>query len=138
MDTPDVATSAVRPAAHGSRPAALRLGILAAVLVAALALGGVGGLLVGRGVDAAQWQTSRASLTIEGPTAVTVDEEVTFTASVTGLDSWVWTLPSGRFVLDQETVTVSARTPGTSHLVLRGQDADGQELEVTHPLTVTE
>lgn len=137
-DPPDVATIGLGPAAEGSRPAALCLAILAVVLVAALALGGIGGLLLGRGLDGTPPQTSRASLAIEGPTAVTVDEAVTLTASVTGLDSWVWTLPSGRFVLDQETVTVTARTPGPSHLVLRGQDLDGQELEVIHPLTVTE
>ena len=106
-------------------------------MVAALVVGLTGGLLLS-GPDEAPSRTSLASVAIDGPAQVTVGEEVTFTASVSGMESWIWTLPSGRYVPDLPTVTITARTPGPSHLTLRGQDADGKEIEAVHELTVTE
>ena len=126
-----------RPAPGASGPHGGRLAILLASVVAALVVGLTGGLLLS-GPDEAPSRTSLASVAIDGPAQVTVGEEVTFTASVSGLESWIWTLPSGRYVPDLPTVTITARTPGPSHLTLRGQDADGKEIEAVHELTVTE
>jgi len=107
-------------------------------LLAAVAFGGViGGVAGRRWLATPASQTSTASLTIDGPDRVTLGEEATFTATTTGLDNWVWTLPSGRHILDEEAITITARTPGSAELVLRGRDADGTHLEVTHRLTVT-
>lgn len=127
------ATSAVAPPPRRWRTRALVVALLAAV-----AFGGViGGVAGSRWLATPASQTSTASLTIDGPDRVTLGEEATFTATTTGLDNWVWTLPSGRHILDEEAITITARTPGSAELVLRGRDADGTHLEVTHRLTVT-
>lgn len=126
-----------RPSPEVGRPRGRRLSILLASVVAALVVGVAGGLLLG-GPDEPPSRTSLASVAIEGPTQLTVGEEATFTAAVSGLESWIWTLPSGRYVPDLTSVTVTARSAGPSHLTLRGQDADGREIEAVHELTVTE
>ncbi|RIK17698.1 MAG: protein kinase [Acidobacteria bacterium] len=134
---PRPAARPTRPPAEAGRPRRRRLAILLASVLAALAVGVVGGLLVGP-PDEPPSRTSLASVAIDGPTRVTVGQEVTFTASVSGLESWIWTLPSGRYVPDLASVTITAQSPGPSHLTLRGQDADGREIETVHELTVTE
>lgn len=115
-----------------------RLGILLVVSVVALVVGVLGGYLLGQGTGAAPAQTPLASVEITGPTDLTVGAAATFTAEVTGLESWVWTLPSGRYVLDAPAITVTPETAGPSHLVLRGQDREGQEIVVEHHLQVRE
>ena len=64
-------------------------------------------VLLGQGTGAAPAQTPLASVEITGPTDLTVGAAATFTAEVTGLESWVWTLPSGRYVLDAPAITVT-------------------------------
>lgn len=77
-------------------------------------------------------------MAIEGPPEVRVGEQVTYDATVSGLQSWVWILPNGSYVVDQPSVSVSAMSIGTNEVVLRGKDADGTELEATLDITVTE
>lgn len=77
-------------------------------------------------------------MAIEGPTVMRVQETATFTAETEGLSSWVWTLPSGRYLVDQPTVTITASTPGAAQLLLRGRSADGTELLTVHRISVSE
>ena len=79
-----------------------------------------------------------ASLTITGPTEITVGEEAVFTAEVEGVDSWVWSLPSGSHVADAEQVTIVAASPGSAEVVLRGRSADGQQLEARATVKVSD
>lgn len=116
------------------RPRAL----LAVALVATLALGLLGGILAGRWWSDSPAETDLATVAIEGPAQVRVGEQATFDAMVTGLDSWMWVLPNGRYVVDQASVSVTALTTGTNEVVLRGKDAGGTELETTHEVTVTD
>ncbi|USQ76263.1 serine/threonine-protein kinase [Ornithinimicrobium cryptoxanthini] len=113
-------------------------GVLVMALVATLALGLLGGILAGRWWSGTPAETDLATVAIEGPTQVRVGEHTTFDAVVTGLDSWVWVLPSGRYVVDQASVSVSAVSTGTNEVVLRGKDAAGTELETAHEITVTD
>lgn len=129
--------SEVTTAPTGTASLGRRLGILLAAVAAGIVLGVLAARLLAPWDGDPPPRTALASVAIDGPTDLTVGEEVTFTAEVTGLDSWVWTLPSGRYVLDLETVTLTPQTAGPSHLTLRGQDADGTEIEVVHEVTVT-
>lgn len=61
-----------------------------------------------------------------------------FTAEVPGLDSWVWTLPSGRNLADEPDVTLTPTAPGTAEIILRARLPDGQDLEARHTVRVRE
>ena len=114
-----------------------RTALTALVVVAALLLGLGAGLLLGRG-DTVPSTVDGASLTITGPTEITVGEEAVFTAEVEGVDSWVWSLPSGSHVADAEQVTIVAASPGSAEVVLRGRSADGQQLEARATVKVSD
>lgn len=115
-----------------------RRAVLVAAVVAALALALLGGILAGRWWAGTPAETELAAVAIEGPPEVRVGEQVTYDATVSGLQSWVWILPNGSYVVDQPSVSVSAMSIGTNEVVLRGKDADGTELEATLDITVTE
>ncbi len=104
--------------------------------MAALLLGLGAGMLLGRG-DAVPSAVEGASLTITGPEEVAVGEEAVFTAEVEGVDSWVWSLPSGSHVADAEQVTIIAASPGTAEVVLQGHSADGRQLEARATVNVS-
>lgn len=110
-----------------------------ALLVAlpALALGvglGAGALL---GLDAAVPSAGGgSSLAISGPEEIRVGEQAVFTADVAGVDSWVWTLPTGEHLVDAEQATLTASGPGRAELVLRARTAEGQELEARRVVRV--
>lgn len=114
------------------------LRLVVVTVLAALAFGALGAYLGHRWRDGPPSQSASATVAIEGPDRVAAGEEVTFSATTTGLDSWVWTLPSGQHIIDEETITMTAQTAGWAELVLRGRDAEGTDLEVTHRLTVTD
>ena len=132
--TPPSAPAADAPSA----PPALRrrTALTALVVVAALLLGLGAGMLLGRG-DTVPSAVEGASLTITGPEEVAVGEEAVFTAEVEGVDSWVWSLPSGSHVADAEQVTIVASSPGTAEVVLRGSSADGRQLEARATVNVS-
>ncbi len=132
--TPPSALAADAPSA----PPALRrrTALTALVVVAALLLGLGAGMLLGRG-DAVPSAVEGASLTITGPEEVAVGEEAVFTAEVEGVDSWVWSLPSGSHVADAEQVTIIAASPGTAEVVLQGRSADGRQLEARATVNVS-
>ncbi|GAA4520485.1 serine/threonine-protein kinase [Brachybacterium paraconglomeratum] len=77
-----------------------------------------------------------ASISIDGPEELTVGEAATFTADVDGVDSWVWMLPGGRFIVDESTVSMTAASPGSAEVVLRSLTEDGTVLETHHRLRV--
>ncbi|MGO1284656.1 MAG: serine/threonine-protein kinase [Brachybacterium sp.] len=105
-----------------------RAALTALVAAVALLLGLGAGALLGPGVTAPAARDD-ASLAIEGPKEITVGEEAVFTAEVEGIDSWVWSLPTGSHLVDQEQAALTASGPGTAEVILRGRTADGQELE---------
>ncbi|MGO3289899.1 serine/threonine-protein kinase [Brachybacterium sp. AOP42-C2-15] len=114
-----------------------RSALTALVITLALLLGLGAGVLLGGG-DALPSAADGASLAIEGPEEVTVGEEAVFTAVAEGVDSWVWSLPTGSHLVDAEQAVLTASAPGTAQVVLRGRTADGQELEARTTVTVAE
>lgn len=79
-----------------------------------------------------------ASISISGPSEIDVGEEAIFTATVDGVTSWSWSLPTQRFVTDSAEVTMVATSPGTGEVVLRSRTSDGVELEARHIVRVVE
>ena len=59
-----------------------------------------------------------------------------FTAEVEGVDSWVWTLPTGEHLVDAEQAMLTASGPGRAELVLRARTTEGQELEARRVVRV--
>ena len=108
-----------------------------ATLAAALALGLGGGWLV-RGLGEPPEATSTARIAIDGPARATVGEPVTFTLRHTGIDSWVWVLPTGRHVADSSTVTLTPSGAGRASVEVRARDDEGRDLLAEHDLRVTE
>lgn len=119
------------PSPQPSRPRR-QLALVAAV-VASL------GLLAGLALDRLPWpSTAGATVAVDGPTSVEVGSTATFTADVTGADSWVWTLPTGAYEADTDTVELTPTGPGTARIVLRAVDPEGRETEVVHEFSVTD
>lgn len=112
-----------------------RRALVVALPVLALGLGlGAGSLL---GLDAsAPSAAGDSSLAIAGPDEIQVGEQAVFTAEVEGVDSWVWTLPTGEHLVDAEQATLTASGPGRAELVLRARTTEGQELEARRVVRV--
>jgi hypothetical protein len=114
-----------------------RRALLAALPVLTLGVGlGAGALL---GLDSATPSAAGDSaISIAGPEEIRVGEEAVFTAEVEGVDSWVWTLPTGAHLVDAEQIPLTASGPGRAEVVLRARASDGQELEARHLVRVRE
>ncbi len=108
----------------------------AAALVAVLLVGVLAGGLLIRATDDAPASTDTARISVEGPTDLLVGEPATFTARTEGVRHYVWELPTGRFVADQPTVTLTPRGAGSATVTLRAQDATGHDLRVVHEIEV--
>ena len=106
------------------------------ILVTALAALLTGYLLRGPGDPVAA--AEGASVSVEGPSEVQVGEPATFTAEVEGVESWVWVLPTGTHVADEDETILTPTSAGTAEVVLRTQAADGTRLEAQHTLRVVE
>lgn len=138
---PETRTTPTTPIVPADQPAPpRRWGLLAGIGAALTALALVIGVLVGMSLsdDEPVSSVDGVSISISGPSEVSVGEAATFTAEATGVDSWVWTLPSGSYRTDDREATVTATSPGTTLVVLRAQTPDGQELETRHPVRVVE
>ncbi len=109
--------------------------VVAALLAAVVGL--VGGLQLA-GDPGPPARSGDAAIAIDGPAEIAVGQEATFVAVVEGVDTWVWTLPTGGHLLDTPRVTTTARSSGTGRVVLRARAPDGTDLEAVHHLTVTE
>lgn len=134
----DSAANAPAGAVAGSTRADIgprRRALLVALPALALGVGlGAGALL---GLDAsAPSAAGDSSLAIAGPDEIQVSEQAVFTAEVEGVDSWVWTLPTGEHLVDAEQATLTASGPGRAELVLRARTTEGQELEARRVVRV--
>lgn len=127
---PAAAEAPAAPTPRRRIRALLAIGLLVMGLVSGIGLGEL--IWHDRPVAAADG----ASLAIDGPEEVTVGDTATFTADVAGVDSWVWMLPDGRFIVDESTVSMTAASPGSADVVLRSLGQDGTTLEVHHRLRV--
>lgn len=142
--TPGDPTTQHSPATHAAASARMprRLTRLQRILIAGLAaLALVVGMLLGTrltGDPSPPSHLGSASIAISGPSKIAVGEKAEFTAETDGVESYGWTLPDHRFVADQGTVSVTAKSPGRAVVVLRSQTSDGRELEVRHDVEVTE
>lgn len=106
------------------------------ILVIALASLLAGYLLRGPGDPVAA--AEGASVSVEGPSEVQVGEPATFTAEVEGAESWVWVLPTGTHVADEDETVLTPTSAGTADVVLRTRAPDGTQLEARHTLRVVE
>lgn len=113
------------------RPTAV---VVAAVTAAVLGLGAGAGATAW--LDRPRSAAGSASVTISGPATATVGEPVTLTASVAGAEHWVWTLPTGAYVTDDDTVRLTASSPGDAEVVLEARAPDGTALTTVHRLQV--
>ena len=113
-----------------------------ALVLAGLVIALVGGVLLGRwafeGSGTPPAHSASSSIDITGPDEIEVGQPAIFTAETDGVNSWVWTLPSHRYVSDQATVTITATSPGTAVVILRSQTPEGEDLEVRHSVQVVE
>lgn len=127
------------PSPQDSKPRPRWMRHLLLVSFVGVLVGGVflGGWLFG-GEDDPVAETQDASVNISGPDQVTVGEPAVFSAEADGVDSWSWTLPTGRHIADDPEVSVTPTSPGTAEIVLRSRGPDGQELEVRHTFRVVE
>lgn len=101
-----------------------------------LALGLGFGLEFARGDGLPPEATATAAIEIEGPVTATVGEPTTFTLRHIGTESWVWGLPTGRYVTGDQSVTLIPSSPGASQVTVNAYDEDGVELLTEHEFTV--
>lgn len=66
----------------------------------------MGGVLLGQNPGPASSQDG-VWLSIAGPGQVNIGEPAQVEAEVTGADSWVWILPTGRHVTDEDQVQLT-------------------------------
>ncbi len=124
----------------------------------ALAVGAAVALLVGggwwlgrRSADDGPDQTTRTledgqveisvteggvELSMVGPESVTVGEEATFTAEVSGADHFAWLAPDGLFYPDEPTLVVRPASEGSTTVRLISLDDDGDVVLAERDLQV--
>ncbi|GAB3811188.1 serine/threonine-protein kinase [Tessaracoccus terricola] len=137
----DEAAPSPDPAASHSvstSPPRARVGRWLAVVTAvvALACGLWAGWQLGDSTPPAS--VGGASIAIIGPDEVVVGESAVFTVDLDGVDTWVWTLPTGRYVVDEQEVAVRATSAGSGRVVLAARSPEGADLLVTHTFRVVE
>lgn len=108
--------------------------VVAAVTAAVLGLGAGAGVTAW--LDRPRAAAGSASVAISGPATATVGEPVTLTADVAGTEHWVWTLPTGAYVTDDDTVRLTASSPGDAEVVLEARAPDGTALTTVRRLRV--
>lgn len=108
--------------------------VVAAVTAAVLGLGAGAGVTAW--LDRPRAAAGSASVAISGPATATVGEPVTLTADVAGTEHWVWTLPTGAYVTDDDTVRLTASSPGDAEVVLEARAPDGTALTTVRRLQV--
>lgn len=113
------------------------LAMVGVVLLAAV-LGLLGGYLLRGSGEEMPSSSAEVSVAIEGPEEIAVGEAATFTAQVEGVDSWVWVLPTGGHLADEEEAVLTPTSPGSAEIILRTHTPEGAELEASHTIDVTE
>jgi hypothetical protein len=76
-------------------------------------------------------------ITMEGPTAVAVDEPVHLTARVEGAEDWLWIGPDGAVTTGADELELTAARPGHGTVHVLATDAHGRTVEASRRLTVT-
>ncbi len=109
------------------------------LLIGLAVVTGIIGLVAGMffGGDHYPAENDNAAIAISGPEEVGVGEAATFQADTEGVHSWIWSLPTGTSVVNDDEATMTATEPGTTEVILRARDPDGNELETRHRITVT-
>lgn len=120
------------------RSALKRAALAGGVGVLLVAISFVAGLILGAAGEEASSTAEDASLGIDGPTTLAVGEQAAFTAEVDGVDSWVWVLPTGAHVSDEEQVELTPTSAGGAELLLRARIPGGTQLETRHTIRVVE
>ena len=110
----------------------------ALLLVVVAAIMGILGLMAGVSLtdDGHPAAVDDASIAISGPREVSVGETATYVAETEGVHSWVWSLPTGTSVIDDDETSITATHPGTTEIVLRARTSDGEELETRYRVQV--
>ena len=108
------------------------------VVLLAAVLGLLGGYLLRGSEQDVPSSSADVLVAIDGPEEVAVGEPATFTAQVEGVDSWVWVLPTGGHLADEEEAVLTPTSPGTAEVVLRTHTPEGAELEASHTIDVME
>ena len=134
-DVPRGAVGAVDSDRGSTAASPRRRALLIALPALTLGLGLGAGSLLGL-VASAPSAAGDSSLAIAGPDEIQVGEQAVFTAEVEGVDSWVWTLPTGEHLVDAEQAMLTASGPGRAELVLRARTTEGQELEARRVVRV--
>lgn len=129
--------STTTPATSTSGLPSWAIPVLGAVALCAVLLGLVGGYLLTDPQDPPS-SAGDSFVAIQGPEDLTVGESVTFTANVSGVDSWSWLLPTGRYVANEEQVSLTPTVPGRAQILLRAKAPDGTELETRRTVRVGE
>lgn len=114
------------------------IGILIVVVLCAVLTGGVTGYILGSGPTEPPAQSQEASVAVQGPTEIKVGEPSVFTAYIEGTSSWVWVLPTGRYIADEQQVTLTPTSAGSGEVVLRARAPDGTELQSRHTVRVVD
>lgn len=141
--TPDPPTEP-EPEPRTQAPASLsrhRTLVRAAIIGSLVACGALAGLIGGHLLwdpDDPPSRSQHASVAVEGPEEVAVGERTLFSADVRGASSWSWLLPTGRYVIDEETITLTPTSVGSAELILRALAPDGTELQARHVVRVVE
>jgi serine/threonine protein kinase len=144
-----------QPADSGSapRPSGLlrRRVAVALVVVAALLLGTAAGSLATRDRGGPKVRTERSNegqertvveahgitITLEGPTAVSVGESVSLIARVRGAESWAWVGSDGVVKVETEEFGMRAQRAGRATVRLLAFGEQGRTVEATRQLHVT-
>jgi len=133
---PEPAVEARQTAPPASAPQRRRL-VAAIATAVALALGFVLGIWVADEPPTPS-DAPGASISISGPEEISVGEHAVYSASVSGVESWSWSLPNHRFVSDEAEVTITPTSPGTGEIVLRSRTEDGDDLEARRTVRVVD
>lgn len=111
--------------------------LMLALVAAALLLGLLGGWFL-RPSGTPPEATSTARIEIHGPDEAALGEPATFTLRHTGVESWVWVLPTGEHVSDRTSITLTPTGAGSSRLLVSSVDDQGRQLATSHPFSVTD
>lgn len=139
VEPPPWRPAAPEAAETGSSPTPPARRRFAATVVAALVavvLGVTAGWVL-RGLGGPSSSTDSASLQIVGPDEASVGERVTFSVEHSGVDSVVWTLPTGGHIVGHDAVTLTADSAGTAKVSVAARDEQGRDLAVEHEFAIT-
>lgn len=84
-------------------------------------------------------ENHRITITLDGPTTLTVDQPAHFTATVDGAKSWAWVGPDGLLIAatnDTDELELEAQSPGHTNIQILATDEHGQTVKANRQLNV--